>query len=145
MKSGTTQIVIRDEIVQEFINKYPEYAYRRYIPPALFREWLNIPTGHCNNCKVPVSKPKVCWCSKDCRIELHQLIDDRLKAHSVRKRDNHKCVLCGGIGYEFDHIVPVVLGGGNCSIVNLRTLCEICHSAETRKLIKQLRSKEAKQ
>lgn len=35
--------------------------------------------------------------------------------------------------WEADHIVPVVLGGGP-EPENLRTLCQVCHKAETAKL-----------
>jgi 5-methylcytosine-specific restriction endonuclease McrA len=36
--------------------------------------------------------------------------------------------------WEADHIVPVVEGGGECSLDNYRTLCLPCHRAETAKL-----------
>lgn len=33
--------------------------------------------------------------------------------------------------WEMDHIVPVVEGGGDCGLDNLRTLCWRCHRSET--------------
>jgi 5-methylcytosine-specific restriction enzyme A len=36
--------------------------------------------------------------------------------------------------WEADHIVPVVEGGGCCGLDNLRTLCIMCHKAETKAL-----------
>jgi 5-methylcytosine-specific restriction endonuclease McrA len=36
--------------------------------------------------------------------------------------------------WEADHIVPVVEGGGECGIDNLRTVCLHCHKAATRAL-----------
>lgn len=33
--------------------------------------------------------------------------------------------------WDADHIVPVVEGGGECDLDNLRTLCVWCHKAET--------------
>jgi hypothetical protein len=33
--------------------------------------------------------------------------------------------------WEADHIVPVIEGGGDCGIENLRTLCWRCHKSET--------------
>ena len=36
--------------------------------------------------------------------------------------------------WEADHIVPVVEGGGQCGLDNLRTLCVPCHRAETKAL-----------
>lgn len=44
--------------------------------------------------------------------------------------------------WQADHIVPVVEGGGQCGIANLRTLCERCHrraTAALRKRLKQLK------
>jgi 5-methylcytosine-specific restriction endonuclease McrA len=36
-----------------------------------------------------------------------------------------------------DHIVPVVEGGGDCGLENLRTLCWACHHRETAALAKR--------
>jgi 5-methylcytosine-specific restriction enzyme A len=36
--------------------------------------------------------------------------------------------------WEADHIVPVVEGGGECGLENLRTVCLRCHKSETKKL-----------
>jgi 5-methylcytosine-specific restriction endonuclease McrA len=33
--------------------------------------------------------------------------------------------------WEMDHIIPVVEGGGDCGLENLRTLCISCHAKET--------------
>src|SRR5215813_1664329 len=33
--------------------------------------------------------------------------------------------------WDADHIVPVVEGGGECDLDNIRTLCLICHRRET--------------
>jgi 5-methylcytosine-specific restriction protein A len=55
-------------------------------------------------------------------------------------RDRGKCALCPtvcarkGGGWQADHIVPVVEGGGSCGLDNLRTLCTECHKRETAKL-----------
>lgn len=37
-------------------------------------------------------------------------------------------------GWDADHIVPVVEGGGECSLDNLRTLCHPCHKRVTAEL-----------
>lgn len=39
--------------------------------------------------------------------------------------------------WDMDHIVPVVEGGGSCTLENLRTLCWKCHQGETAKLAKR--------
>jgi 5-methylcytosine-specific restriction enzyme A len=36
--------------------------------------------------------------------------------------------------WDADHIVPVVEGGGECDLSNLRTLCLRCHRSETARL-----------
>ncbi len=40
--------------------------------------------------------------------------------------------------WDADHIVPVVEGGGECDLENIRTLCLTCHRQETLKLRKRL-------
>jgi 5-methylcytosine-specific restriction enzyme A len=40
--------------------------------------------------------------------------------------------------WEADHIVPVIEGGGACELENYRTLCVLCHRAETRALRRRL-------
>lgn len=37
-------------------------------------------------------------------------------------------------GWDADHIVPVIEGGGECDLENIRTLCHPCHKLETAKL-----------
>jgi 5-methylcytosine-specific restriction endonuclease McrA len=39
-----------------------------------------------------------------------------------------------GEWWDMDHVVPVIEGGGGCSLDNLRTLCIPCHKRETRAL-----------
>lgn len=36
--------------------------------------------------------------------------------------------------WDADHIMPVVEGGGECDLGNIRTLCLWCHQAETARL-----------
>lgn len=41
--------------------------------------------------------------------------------------------------WDADHIVPVVEGGGECDLENIRTLCLICHRRATAALRERLR------
>ena len=41
--------------------------------------------------------------------------------------------------WDADHIVPVVEGGGECDLSNIRTLCLWCHQENTAKLMKNKR------
>jgi 5-methylcytosine-specific restriction protein A len=36
--------------------------------------------------------------------------------------------------WDADHIVPVVEGGGECDLENIRTLCLLCHRRQTQQL-----------
>ena len=52
----------------------------------------------------------------------------KLLAHWGLKRVSRKTL------WDADHIVPVVEGGGECDLENLRTLCLICHRRQTLEL-----------
>jgi hypothetical protein len=57
----------------------------------------------------------------------------------VWARDQGQCALCStkaskNAGWQADHTLPVIEGGGSCDLDNLRTLCTKCHAAETAKL-----------
>lgn len=41
-----------------------------------------------------------------------------------------------------DHILPVIEGGGECGLENIRTLCLACHNAETQQLRDRLKNKK---
>lgn len=48
----------------------------------------------------------------------------------VWQRDRGRCVKCGsGVNLEFDHIIPVSMGGGNTAR-NLQLLCEECNKSK---------------
>jgi hypothetical protein len=40
--------------------------------------------------------------------------------------------------WQADHVLPVAEGGGDCSLMNIRTLCTPCHQKETAKLRRRL-------
>jgi len=40
--------------------------------------------------------------------------------------------------WDADHIIPVVEGGGECDLENIRTLCLLCHRLQTRQLRRRL-------
>jgi 5-methylcytosine-specific restriction endonuclease McrA len=41
--------------------------------------------------------------------------------------------------WDADHIVPVVEGGGECDLANMRTLCLKCHKLATAELRRRRR------
>jgi len=63
-----------------------------------------------------------------------QSISDDVKV-LVWQRDGGKCVRCGSNqNLEFDHIIPVVMGGANTAR-NLQLLCESCNRAKGGSLV----------
>jgi len=42
--------------------------------------------------------------------------------------------------WDADHIVPVIEGGGECDLENIRTLCLLCHRTATRQLLERIRN-----
>lgn len=54
----------------------------------------------------------------------------------VFARDHGRCAACGLVTTEWhaDHIRPVVEGGADGGLANLRTLCLACHRIETARL-----------
>ena len=79
-------------------------------------------------------------CGADTRAALIDLKRART-THRLRllekwglKRLNRKTL------WDADHIVPVIEGGGECDLANIRTLCLICHRQETAKLRQRLKA-----
>ena len=59
---------------------------------------------------------------------------------------NGKCAECackvgGPAGLEWDHIIPLELGGED-AIGNLQPLCKVCHKAKTRGDVRAIRKAE---
>ena len=48
-------------------------------------------------------------------------------------RDKGACAYCDFVdpNWQADHILPVFLGGGGCTLENFQTLCISCHKAKT--------------
>lgn len=44
--------------------------------------------------------------------------------------------------WDADHILPVVEGGGECDLENLRTLCLVCHRQQTHALRRRMQSRD---
>ena len=78
-----------------------------------------------------------------CRIDANAAWIEIKKARG-RKRDalllrwGLKKLLRSSL-WDADHIIPVVEGGGECDLSNLRTLCLVCHREQTRLLRLRIR------
>jgi 5-methylcytosine-specific restriction enzyme A len=77
-------------------------------------------------------------CQADCLAEWRRIM-------RLRGVARHKAFLDWSLNRRFrrslwdaDHIVPVVEGGGECDLSNLRTLCLKCHRAATTALRERL-------
>ena len=78
------------------------------------------------------------WASIGCRdgAYIHFAIikgDTQIIREELFFNDLGFCRNCGVFDefWEADHIIPVHKGGGGCTIVNLQTLCQDCHSEKT--------------
>ena len=77
-----------------------------------------------------LAEQELCSVSKDVSrysAEFRELADKIRERHGI----------VGFTSREIDHIVPVVEGGGLCSLDNLRVLCAVCHRKETKALAKR--------
>jgi 5-methylcytosine-specific restriction endonuclease McrA len=84
------------------------------------------------------------FCSEKCARDFSAQFFWGMMRHRVFERDKGACQICGTetqmIGFDVDHIVPLVEGGTN-AMENLRILCRPCHLNETKKLRARLSAK----
>ena len=79
---------------------------------------------------------------KSCGVDTQVAFADLKKARGIAKlrlleRWGLKKVSRKSL-WDADHILPVIEGGGECDLDNLRTLCLICHRVVTAELRKRL-------
>jgi 5-methylcytosine-specific restriction enzyme A len=132
--------------------------------------WVERPLTACRWCGAEVPKTRRTFCGPACVHEWKLRTNPGYLREQVFARDRGVCASCGAdtealrkhrrkLDYaarpafdkewgrrkslwDADHIVPVVEGGGECSLDNLRTLCLKCHRRETA-LLRARRSKSA--
>ncbi len=106
--------------------------------------------GQCRcGCKRKVRPPKRFWARKQCSDDAGEYFF-LIKGYTstVRRlvfaRDAGYCaqcsVHCWHDGWEADHILEVVRGGGGCDLSNYQTLCKPCHLAKTKRLMESMRN-----
>jgi 5-methylcytosine-specific restriction protein A len=76
-------------------------------------------------------------CAVDCAAAWRELKRLRGGARVRRLKDWGLKALSRKTLWDADHIVPVVEGGGECDLENIRTLCLKCHRAATAELRKR--------
>jgi 5-methylcytosine-specific restriction endonuclease McrA len=123
--------------------------------------------GYCRWCGAAVPPRRFTFCSPGCVHQWRLRSDPGYLRQQVFARDRGVCAHCGldsealrknkrkldyvarqqfekewGVRrhlWDADHILPVVEGGGECDLSNMRTLCLKCHSAATAELRKRTR------
>lgn len=69
-------------------------------------------------------------------VTVRQAIPTKIRQF-VLDRDDKKCVYCGmGEDIVIDHVVPVILGGGN-NVENLVAACSTCNSSKGAKPLEE--------
>ena len=108
----------------------------------------------CLNCGGDITeKQRSTFCRKECADAFYIRSRPDYARLRVFERDKGVCAKCGrdvfagtgrkprsrGTGdlWQADHILPVIEGGGECTLDNLRTLCTGCHREETAALAKR--------
>lgn len=103
-----------------FCSEWCVHEWRLRTDPGYVRERvLQRDRGICAICKVDA---RAAYFELKRSRGTHRL---KLLAHWGLKRISRKTL------WDADHIIPVVEGGGECDLENLRTLCLICHRAQT--------------
>ncbi len=115
--------------------------------------------GVCRWCASPVPQGRFTFCGPECVHQWKLRTDPGYLREQVFARDHGVCARCGTDTealrrdkrkldfiarrrfekewgsrrnlWDADHIVPVVEGGGECDLSNMRTLCLKCHREET--------------
>lgn len=121
--------------------------------------WVERKRGLCRWCGDAVPRGRFTFCSPACVHEWKLRTDPGYLREQVFLRDRGVCAQCGldtealrkdkrKLDYtarrrfekewgrrrylwDADHILPVVEGGGECDLSNMRTLCLPCHLAVT--------------
>ncbi len=124
--------------------------------------WVARKRGPCRWCGGKTAGRRLTFCSDECVHQWKLRTDPGYLRERVFERDRGVCALCGldtealrrdkrkldfnarrrfekewGTRrrlWDADHIVPVVEGGGECDLSNMRTLCLKCHREVTAEL-----------
>ncbi len=112
-----------------FCSEYCVHEWKLRTDPGYLREQVHRrDNGVCSQCGV---NTQAAYAELKRSRGTHRL---KLLAQWGLKRISRKSL------WDADHIVPVVEGGGECDIANLRTLCLVCHKKQTLELQRRLRA-----
>ncbi len=116
------------------INSYHRYQVGLTMN-ELYPDLRNICACGCQN-ELPRNRKK--WFTDSCRNTAYRQFavikgDLTQIRQQVFERDRGFCRMCGvkSDSWQADHIHPVYMGGGGCSLSNFQTLCIDCHKSKT--------------
>ena len=92
--------------------------------------------GLCRWCSLEVPPRRFTFCSPYCVHEWRLRSQPAYLREQVLLRDKG---MCGSCGVDTLFQAPVVEGGGECDLANIRTLCLRCHRAATAALRERIR------
>ncbi|HKY51662.1 MAG TPA: HNH endonuclease [Candidatus Limnocylindria bacterium] len=103
--------------------------------------------GHCSWCGREVPKPRRSWCSDECVAEFWDRDSNTIRSRVLQRDKGKPCAICGAERFcpEVDHTVPIIEGGHPWDLANLRTICDVCHKAETRALARRRAERRAEE
>ena len=99
--------------------------------------------GVCPYHWTPLPPRRTVWCGKGmpagltCYWAFHmdprwgRIKDWKTIREQALARDRKRCVNCGAVATEVDHIVEIQDGGPEFDLANLRSLCHRCHVRKT--------------
>lgn len=120
------------------LNKYKRYQKGLKMSSIYPVKYINKKKVCACGCKRSLPKKARKWHSTQCRLKAVKLFkilkgDTKVIRKELLKRDSGICVNCKKRKrWQADHIIPVMKGGGACTIDNFQTLCVVCHKAKTR-------------
>lgn len=130
----------------ECVHQYLIRARPRYARECVFDRDL----GVCSECFVECGTPRDRYrrllrlsgkAKADGDHDIAKMLSDNARALQDRYMGEpifeRRTPYFQGTPWDCDHIVPVVEGGGECGLENLRTLCRPCHKRATAALAKR--------
>jgi 5-methylcytosine-specific restriction protein A len=117
-----------------------EALIRKGDPAVVRREVFRRDQGVCSGCGLDCAQVERVLSALEGAGRGHISAEDRAQRQAARIFLYRQ--LFGGQKvrhlWEADHVVPVAEGGGGCGLEGYRTMCLLCHRAESAKLVRRL-------
>jgi 5-methylcytosine-specific restriction enzyme A len=107
----------------------------RNSPTMMRRRVFQRDKGICALCGIDTAVLRKVLQAEWQRVKLARTARERLERAEFRKR--YRWYFRRTSCWDADHIIPVVEGGGECTMVNIRTLCVPCHQRVTKELARR--------